>query len=66
MTQQCVIALNEIDMFYVNAGYFWTKIDIKRFGLFSYVKHLEAENIKLKPALEKLMKLEFENNKQKL
>jgi len=43
MAGQCAMALNEIDAFGHAPGRFWRSVDVKRFGLLTWIRNIEAE-----------------------
>lgn len=51
MASQCVSALRWMPLFERSPGQFWRQVDLKRFGLASWAKHLERENRLLRQVL---------------
>lgn len=43
MAGQCAIAINNLEYFHYSPGLFWRSIDVKRFGLLTWLRHLEGE-----------------------
>lgn len=48
MAGQCALALAHVEDYARSPGKFWRRVDVKRFGLASWAKHLEAENERLR------------------
>jgi ubiquinone/menaquinone biosynthesis C-methylase UbiE len=48
MASQCALAMAHIDDYARSPGKFWRRVDVRRFGLASWAKHLEAENERLR------------------
>jgi hypothetical protein len=48
MASQCALAMAHIDEYARSPGKFWRRVDVRRFGLASWAKHLEAENERLR------------------
>ncbi len=63
MVSQCVIALENLDIFNIAPGRFWSLVDVKRFGLSTWAQHLELENEKLRKIICKLKRNEIERYK---
>lgn len=51
MASQCALALAHMDDFARSPGKFWRKVDVRRFGLASWARHLEKENESLRQKL---------------
>lgn len=51
MASQCALALAHLDEFARSPGKFWRKVDVRRFGLASWARHLENENESLRQKL---------------
>lgn len=51
MASQCALALAHLDQFARSPGKFWRKVDVRRFGLASWARHLERENESLRQQL---------------
>ena len=48
MAGQCALGLAHLDDYARSPGKFWRRVDVRRFGLASWAKHLEAENERLR------------------
>ena len=51
MASQCALAIAHVDEYDRSPGKFWKRVDIRRFGLASWAKHLGAENDRLREVL---------------
>jgi len=51
MASQCANALHWLHKFHTAPGFFWQKIDTRRFGLATWLLHLERENDRLRAHL---------------
>ena len=52
MASQCAHALDAIDYFDTAPGRFWRQVDTRRFGLATWLLHLERENRDLRQQLQ--------------
>ena len=55
MASQCALAIANLDDYARSPGKFWRRVDVKRFGLASWAKHLEAENAWLRAAVDRAL-----------
>jgi SAM-dependent methyltransferase len=56
MASQCASALSNVALYARGPGLFWSKVDARRFGLASWVKHLESENERLRNVMSELLR----------
>ncbi len=55
MGAQCATAANLLECYGRSPGYYWSKVDTRRFGLASWAKYLEQENQALRAQLTALV-----------
>lgn len=55
MASQCALAIANLDDYARSPGKFWRRVDVKRFGLASWAKHLDAENAALRAAVARTL-----------
>ena len=53
MASQCALAIANLDEHARSPGKFWRRVDVRRFGLASWAKHLEAENASLRATIDR-------------